>query len=286
MSESKYNEPFDPSWYNIRELPLDEAVRVPMVEMFINKGLYPENAQELTALVIESNPYMMIHNVESSLENDDDIMLETFLHAYQVTHGNTNLMFEALSYGTLDYACEGIIDKLADTDTGKAVRRAANTVKHTVSPVISGLIDTVNNFVKWDAEKDREMVITGSFFLKARYLFKKILMYSVASSLVLSIPAPILPLILLKITGYIVLPFLKWKEIFGAGYKVTAGDGYIGPDKVKNRVIQELELELKMTREKIDDAKAAGDKQAKYALMRTENKIELEITRIKTHGLV
>jgi hypothetical protein len=285
-------ESFDPSWYNISSLSIDEAMKVPMVENFANMGFYPDNAQKLTYKVLESNPFMMLHNLPVTYEsiepdsNEDELFFEVFADACVKTNCNVNKLFEALRYDDLDYACEGIINKIADTKTGKDVRRVANDVKHTVSPVAKSLVDTVQNFVKWDAEKDREMVITGSFFLKARYLFKKILMYSVGSSLLWALPFGGIPGLLLKITSLIVLPVLKWKEIFGFMYTNTVGDGQVAPDKIKNRVIQELELELKMTREKIDDAKGAGDKRAKYQLMRVENQIEMELARIKTNGAI
>jgi hypothetical protein len=285
-------ESFNPNWYNLSELSIDEAMEVPMVEEFVNLGLYPENAKKLTTKVLENNPYMMIYNLpiyedmEDIPEEVEELFFDVFAYASAKTNCNPELMFEALRYDNVEYACEGIINKIADTKTGKDVRRAANDVKHTVSPIVTSLVNTVNNFVKWDAEKDREMVITGSFFLKARYLFKKILMYSVGSSILWALPFGGIPGLLLKITSAVILPVLKWKEIFGFGYTNTVGDGQVAPEKVKNRVIQELELELKMTREKIDDAKGAGDKKAKYQLMRVENQIEMEIARIKTNHAI
>ena len=46
----------------------------------------------------------------------------------------------------------------------------------------------------------------------------------------------------------------------------------------------ELETELKITKEKIEDAKAENAKEKKYQLMRIENELEKEIFRIK-HGM-
>jgi hypothetical protein len=51
--------------------------------------------------------------------------------------------------------------------------------------------------------------------------------------------------------------------------------------EARNQIINELELELKITREKIEDAKNAGNIKAKYELMRVEHKIEKEIYRIR-----
>ena len=46
----------------------------------------------------------------------------------------------------------------------------------------------------------------------------------------------------------------------------------------------DLETELKITREKIEDAKGENNKEQKYQLMRIEAQLEKEIFRIK-HGL-
>jgi hypothetical protein len=46
----------------------------------------------------------------------------------------------------------------------------------------------------------------------------------------------------------------------------------------------ELETELKITREKIEDAKGENAKEKKYQLMRIESELEKEIFRIK-HGM-
>ena len=52
----------------------------------------------------------------------------------------------------------------------------------------------------------------------------------------------------------------------------------------KKRLLLELETELKLTKEKIEDAKSENDKKKKYQLMRIESTLEKEITRIK-YGL-
>ena len=46
-------------------------------------------------------------------------------------------------------------------------------------------------------------------------------------------------------------------------------------------ILNELELELKMVKEKIEDARSAGDNEKKYQLMRIENSIEKNIQHIR-----
>lgn len=55
-------------------------------------------------------------------------------------------------------------------------------------------------------------------------------------------------------------------------------------EREKKRILLELETNLKLTREKIEDAKAENDRKKKYQLMRIEATLEKEITRIK-YGL-
>ncbi len=52
----------------------------------------------------------------------------------------------------------------------------------------------------------------------------------------------------------------------------------------KKRILLELETELKIVKEKIEDAKGDNSKAQKYELMRIQSTLEKEITRVK-HGL-
>ncbi len=61
--------------------------------------------------------------------------------------------------------------------------------------------------------------------------------------------------------------------------------GHYTKRKVKNKerkkIILELELEIKMLEEKIEDAKGDGNRQAKYAMMRTKAELENAVEKIK-----
>lgn len=64
--------------------------------------------------------------------------------------------------------------------------------------------------------------------------------------------------------------------------------GFLATDKSldkleRNRVIHELEDELKIVTEKIEDSRGDENKQKKYELMRIKSSLEREILRIKTH---
>ena len=51
--------------------------------------------------------------------------------------------------------------------------------------------------------------------------------------------------------------------------------------KVKNQILQELNLELKIVDEKLEDSRSDGNRKSKYELMRIKNKLEQEIDRIR-----
>jgi hypothetical protein len=164
-----------------------------------------------------------------------------------------------------------------DPHTGRtgAEKMAHDAKKHVLSPLVSGIAKAYDELIGDSAE--REEVIAGGLkgkLLKARRLFLKVILaYKtpvLLSALVASgfgTPAAIL----IKIVGWI------------AGFAMATHTGIAdsSANETKNTVIAELELELKIVREKIEDAKSAGDTKAKYELMRTENKIEMEIYRIK-----
>ena len=55
-------------------------------------------------------------------------------------------------------------------------------------------------------------------------------------------------------------------------------------EREKKRILLELETELKIVKEKIEDAKGDNVKEQKYQLMRIQSNLEKEIMRIK-HGM-
>ena len=54
--------------------------------------------------------------------------------------------------------------------------------------------------------------------------------------------------------------------------------------RIRNEVYRELNAEIKVTEEKIEDAKANGDNKQKYKLMRIKEKLEAERMRIGTNS--
>ena len=54
--------------------------------------------------------------------------------------------------------------------------------------------------------------------------------------------------------------------------------------RIRNELIRELKAEIKVTEEKIEDAKSNGDNQQKYKLMRIKEKLEAEVVRISSNS--
>ena len=53
--------------------------------------------------------------------------------------------------------------------------------------------------------------------------------------------------------------------------------------RIRNELIRELNAEIKVTEEKIEDAKSNGDNQQKYKLMRIKEKLQAEVTRVQAN---
>lgn len=53
--------------------------------------------------------------------------------------------------------------------------------------------------------------------------------------------------------------------------------------RIRNELIRELQAEIKVTEEKIEDAKSNGDNQQKYKLMRIKDKLQAEVTRVQAN---
>ena len=54
--------------------------------------------------------------------------------------------------------------------------------------------------------------------------------------------------------------------------------------RIKNELATELESEIKICEEKIADANSKGDNDKKYKLMRIKDKLQNELTRVKTNS--
>ena len=163
---------------------------------------------------------------------------------------------------------------------GTKFREAKTAIAKSDNPIIRQFIKWYEWAINYDNEEDkREAVITGSAFIRIRRIFGKYLLYyTLRPAIIAALPGGVMFKLLVGLVTWVAATW-DWlgKEI-AAPVLTNSDPAY---ERARNRVVQELELELKMTREKIEDARSANNVKAKYELMRVENKIEGEIARIK-----
>ena len=162
---------------------------------------------------------------------------------------------------------------------GDKFREAKTAIAKSDNPIIIQLRKWYEWAINYDDEEEkREAVITGSAFIRIRRILGKyFLYYTLRPALIAALPGGFMLKLIMSLVSWVAS---TWDLFINEGVRAGLGNdpNYEG---ARNRVIQELELELKMTREKIEDARSANNVKAKYELMRVENKIEHEIARIK-----
>ena len=211
--------------------------------------------------------------VESLVLDDEDMKVEDFIRLYEIT--------EALcEYEETMEASSRIIRKGTEKVTkavgnisaksrgmGKAdskisqVKRGAKIVDDRASDAINAKIDQIVNFTR---EQKNEKLITGKSTVKLSRVLKNIIALIVAGSVAKS--SPVLG------SATVIIGLLSARAL---SKTVEARE--------KRRILMDLETELKITREKIEDAKAENQKDKKYQLMRIERELEKEIFRIKNN---
>lgn len=266
------------------EYYISELTFLPLVKECMKLGMTDRQAVITTEVALVVNPFNNLYNISREMYASDDeydnALLEAFIYAMRVTNNNTDLAAEAFVY-------EGIIDRVKQfgkdiidphsklrRDAASKFRSGKHAVKGVVNPAVKAISDKITYLSKMDEEALREAAITGSIWPKLRRIFFKIIM------ILYGIPALTG---LITVTGFGFWPALI-AGLLGIYYRITLIKREMtGEDeqKVKSKVIMELETELKLTREKIEDARHKGDNKAKYQLMRIESKIEKEIARIK-----
>ena len=277
---------------------VDDFKRIPIVEGYISKyNLKADEAVNVLENYVIANPFHVLDLMEECMfkseEEYDNALTEAFINIIE----NSDYTEEALQSGFISAMNRDIatmedasIIRKKVTDAGKAVKKAitgapnpktmrskfdkkVNTAKGVLSPIAKKIRDTVEELIGDEAE--RREIIKGGIqrkLLKIRRIFLKLIsLYALKNALF----AMVVP-------GGLILRIVTYLGTLGAltytAFKTVADSS---GSNTRSAIIGELELELKITREKIEDAKSKGDTKAKYELMRIENKIEEEIFRVK-----
>ena len=222
-----------------------------------------EKALELMEMAATENPFLLLeYTIPSMFTTEDDYLhtlAENLTLACELTESNTDLFADAVVYEDMQSKARELGAKIHDAGSkakrkavaaGKAVNAVANPIAKAVKAVIDGAKDYMN-------DSAREEAITGSTFSKLRNLFIKC----------------IAPTAAIALTGGVAITIVAFLGTLALNKKLNL--------KSRAKVKQELEMELRMVREKIEDAKSAGDNEKKYQLMRIENKIDTQLADIK-----
>ena len=251
------------------------AYNTPLLAAIMSKGYPAHIALEMLIVAICENPYYLTYItpacVNESIDEVDDLLFFSFLEQYKASNLKVDKITE-IANNDLNVVAESIIDSAKKTVSRNVDKIKTHIKSGRLSPIISKLKDALEEITGLSEKKKQEMVISGNGFIKLRRIYFKALIYCKSMPVIWAI----LP------GGFVGFALKIIAAIVGMG-KVKSEIKGEDDGTVKRKCIAELETELKMTREKINDAKAAGDKKAKYQLMRLEGQIEGEINRIR-HG--
>lgn len=145
-----------------------------------------------------------------------------------------------------------------------AVKRGARIVDDRASDAINKKLDQIMNIGR---DASRERMITGKNTVKLGKAIKTAIGIMAGGKIAKMAYGPLVGTTISMITALGAYALSKRTD-----------------EREKKRILLELETELKITKEKIEDAKGDNNKKEKYRLMRIESTLEKEITRVK-HGL-
>lgn len=235
-------------------------------EDFVNEEFYD---------MIESAFDNMAHELFGE-NSDDDLDINKFIEFYNIATvlAEREVINEASSR-IITKGTEKVTRSIGDRSAKSRgmtksnskidqVKRGARIVDDRASDAINRKIDQVINITK-DAK--REKLITGKNTVKLGKAIKTVI----------------------GIVGATGAAKIAFGPVVGAGVSaITALGAYAlskrTEEREKKRILLELETELKIVREKIEDAKGDNAREQKYQLMRIQASLEKEITRIR-HGL-
>ena len=210
------------------------------------------------------------------VDEDGELDIIKLVEAYQLAHDickyqymqeadtkiitkGTNKITKAI--GNASAKSRGMAD--AKSKVG-AIKRGARIVDDRASDAINKKVDDIMNFSR-DAK--REKILTGKNTVRVSSVLKNAIKILVAGTAGVGLFGPI-----------------AGAAIGLIGVLGARGISKNVEDREKKRILLELETELKIVKEKVEDAKGENNKQQKYQLMRIQANLEKEITRIK-HGL-
>ena len=277
---------------------IEEFSNIPIIQHYQDNGLNLKQSVNLLESRILANPFLPMAILQEadfqSEEEYDKFLFESFANAMLTCKNDNNIAVEALctfifspydvSKNSIRATTEAVTRNRNMIDKGvHDAKQLANSAQNRVSPYIESLKTVYDKLVGEEAKK--EEIIKGGFegwLLSWRRLYLKLIVVWKSAGLI-ALAGHAVGSLMGFPWGWILrgILFLGRIGIYIKGIKAMAGFKDEDKERTKRVLINELELELKICREKIDDARSAGDKNAKYQLTRVENSIEQEIKRLK-----
>lgn len=209
-------------------------------------------------------------------ESDDDMNVKDLIKLYKVTEAlceyesNMEASSRIITKGTEKVTKS--IGKASSKSHGMAasdsklgqIKRGAKIIDDRASDAINRKLDDIMNFTR---DQKREKLITGKNTVKLGKSLKTLIKVAASAAAMNAWKGPIVG------TATTIIGLL-------AAYALSKRT----EEREKKRILLELETELKIVKEKIEDAKGDNVKEQKYQLMRIQSNLEKEIMRIK-HGM-
>ncbi len=235
-----------------------------------NRSFNNESTLEFDYLIessIKDREFQFEYQTIDLFCGDEDITLEEF-QSY-ITNARALYSNEVIIEGPADVSRKvankvstGVrkLDQKA-SGKGRSIKKGVDKVDKSLSSFVNNMIERIRNIGQEDA---KEKLITGHVSVKLGKLLRntiRTLAGAGAANMVLGPVSGSIVTIVGLLTAYACNKRTKERE--------------------KKRILLELETELKIVKEKVEDAKGENDKKQKYELMRTQAILEKEITRIK-----
>ena len=264
------------------QIPLECFIYNNFVLNYMDEGLSFEDAVTVFEANLIENPFMLIDAVSECHFATEEAyyayLAEAFNTAYELAgDDDTKLVYDVNTVSRLTGKPREVV-----AGAKYAVKAGADKVYNAMKPMVDKLKYLVDSLIGDRATK--EEVITGSYFLRVRRIFIKLILVYKSTILSNAVLAMLGPHWILASLIRIVL-WISRMKFYGGAIRDTISNDNIDTEHIamSKRCIGELEEELKITREKIEDARSSGDQKAKYELMRLESKIEQEIVRLRNN---
>ena len=258
---------------------LDDTIKDYSISFFAENGFNPNpfNIMNMTPFPVG---YRTVNRVMTDIDNaeTDEEVLESLVDIAKITYAlESDQLTPVLEDNIVRKGIRAVHrggDKISNKvgKVGKEVKDTVNDLKHaTVTPIARYLNDQYDKMKAADKQDRREAIQHGrkdGTLHKIQRAVKKGILGLVGAGVVGSLAGgPIIGAILAGIS--LIVMYATDKNM---------------DRKEKQKVILELEDELRIVEEKIEDSRNEEDRSKKYELLRIKNRLTREIARLKMGG--